>query len=233
MKRKANVGAFWCRYRTLVRYIVPAEVPGTTLCCIVSAGTKSGPRSAGGRSAMDGRLGGGGGGGRTGASSPCCCWPCCCWPSCWLWWGRRPTCCWPCCWGWSTAKGSSGQQTPGTKRDLKQMEPRSWTRSASSRGQSCMRQASLYSPKIAPNNLFSNLDVSTMSGSSCRGATRGCTWLKTSKWWFYRKLIKADDTWREPCRPVSELLFFSPITAPPIVLKPCKDSLLQIWIEAQ
>ena len=49
------------------------------------------------------------------------------------------TCCCPCCcpcWGWSTAKGSSGQQTPGTKRDLKQMEPRNWTRSAKSRGQS-------------------------------------------------------------------------------------------------
>ena len=45
------------------------------------------------------------------------------------------TCCCPC-WGWSTAKGSSGQQTPGTKRDLKQMEPRNWTRSAKSRGQS-------------------------------------------------------------------------------------------------
>ena len=59
------------------------------------------------------------------------------------------TCCCPCCcpcWGWSTAKGSSGQQTPGTKRDLKQMEPRSWTRSAKSRGQSWDTSQDIYSP---------------------------------------------------------------------------------------
>ena len=59
------------------------------------------------------------------------------------------TCCCPCCcpcWGWSTAKGSSGQQTPGTKRDLKQMEPRNWTRSAKSRGQSWDMSQDICSP---------------------------------------------------------------------------------------
>ena len=57
MREKQNVN-------TGPQNVQPAAVPGTRLCCIVSAGTKSGPRSTGGRSAMEGRLGGGGGGGR-------------------------------------------------------------------------------------------------------------------------------------------------------------------------
>ena len=77
---------------------------------------------------MEGRLGGGGSGCWVGAPPPC--WP----PKdppppCWL--PCRPPEAPP-----RTAKGSLGQQTPGTNRDLKQMEPRSWTRSARRRGQS-------------------------------------------------------------------------------------------------
>ena len=54
---------------------LPAVVPGTKLCWIVSAGTKSGPRSGGGRSSMDGKLGGGGGGRDwIGVSTPCFWW---------------------------------------------------------------------------------------------------------------------------------------------------------------